>query len=443
MGWDHGEDGHRRVTTPLQTWGVADLVRAVQDTLTQRWPTVRVQGEISGLSRPASGHLYFSLKDADGEPALVRCAMFRRAASLLDMPPRDGARVDIRGRLTVYEPRGDLQLVVESMQPQGAGSLYEEFLRLRAKLEAQGLFDPAGRQVLPPLPQRIGVVTSLGAAALRDVLTTLRRRAPHVTVLVYPTLVQGVEAPAQVAAALALAQQRREVDVLLLVRGGGSLEDLWAFNDERVVRAVRACDLPVIVGVGHESDVTLADLAADLRAPTPTAAAELAVPPREDLLARLAQCQAQMRRSAERAIDRRAQTLDLLTARLGQPVGRLQAQGVRLQAWQDRLQRAYRGRLAHQPERLVQWADRLRRARAHWLERQNTRLDGLFLRLQAAHPDHVLQRGYARLETRDGRTLSRLTQVQTGQVVVAHLADGALHTVVQERVPRSADGSAQ
>jgi exodeoxyribonuclease VII large subunit len=432
MGMD---DAQERNPQRGQVWGVGDLVRAVQDALNQRWPTVRVQGEISGLSRPASGHLYFSLKDADGQPALVRCAMFRRAASLLDMNPRDGARVEIRGRLTVYEPRGDLQLVVESMQPQGAGSLYEEFLRLRAKLEAQGLFDPAGRKPLPRFPQRIGVVTSLGAAALRDVLTTLRRRAPHVPVIVYPILVQGAEAPGQVAAALALAVQRREVDVVLLVRGGGSLEDLWSFNDERVVRAVRACALPIIVGVGHETDITLADLAADLRAPTPTAAAELAVVPRAELIARLMQCQTSMQAAADRAIDRRAQTLDLLTARLGQPAGRLQAQGVRLQAWQDRLQRAYRARLAHQPERLAQWVDRIRRARRHWQERQSSRLEGLALRLEAAHPDRVLQRGFARLETADGRTLARVAQAEVGQTVVARLADGSLHTVVRSVVP--------
>jgi len=440
ISWNVGDERRPQLG---QVWSVADLVRAVQDTLTQRWPTVRVQGEISGLSRPASGHLYFSLKDADGQPALVRCAMFRRAAGLLDMTPRDGARVDIRGRLTLYEPRGDLQLVVESMQPQGAGSLYEEFLRLRAKLEAQGLFDPAGRKPLPRFPQRVGVVTSLGAAALHDVLTTLRRRAPHVPVIVYPTLVQGAEAPDQVMKALAQAMQRREVDVILLVRGGGSLEDLWSFNDERVVRAVRGCTLPIIVGVGHETDITLADMAADLRAPTPTAAAELAVLPREDLIARLVQCQAQMQRAAERIIDRRAQTLDLMMARLGQPAGRLRAQGVRLQAWQDRLQRAYRSRLAQQPERLAQWAQRLARARRHWQERQTTRLEGLALRLDAAHPDRVLQRGFVRLETADGRTVGRVAQVETGQLVLARLADGTLHTVVQSVAPRFDSGHSQ
>jgi exodeoxyribonuclease VII large subunit len=263
----------RDVVPARPAWGVAALLLATADALAARFGAVAVRGELSGFSRAASGHCYFALKDESGAPAMLRCAMFRRAASLLDFAPGDGQKVELRGRLGVYDARGELQLVVESMQRIGAGTLYEEFLRLRARLEAQGLFDPARKRQLPRHPGALGVVTSLGAAALHDVLTTLARRAPHLRVIVYPAPVQGVDAPPAIAAALALAGQRREVEALLLVRGGGSLEDLWAFNDERVVRAIVACALPVVCGVGHETDVTLADLAADLRAPTPTAAA--------------------------------------------------------------------------------------------------------------------------------------------------------------------------
>ena len=259
-------------------WSVAALVQAVGDALAARFSPCAVRGEVSGFSRAASGHCYFNLKDASGGSALLRCAMFRRAATLLDFVPQDGQLVELRGRLGVYEPRGELQLVVEFMQRAGAGALYEQFLKLKARLEAEGLFDAASKRQVPAYPRSVGVVTSLGAAALRDVVTTLARRSPHVHVLVYPSVVQGADAPASLCAALALAAQRNEVDTLILCRGGGSLEDLWAFNDERVVRAVRTLPMPVICGVGHETDVTLADFAADLRAPTPTAAAELAAP---------------------------------------------------------------------------------------------------------------------------------------------------------------------
>jgi exodeoxyribonuclease VII large subunit len=262
---------------PGGLWRVGDLLGAVASLVAMEFPACSVGGEISGFSRAASGHCYFSLKDPAGGVSL-RCAMFRRAASLLDFRPVDGQAVEVRGRLSVYEPRGELQFVVEAMQPSGAGVLYERFLRLRARLEAEGLFAPASKRALPAFPQRIGIVTSLQGAALHDVATTLARRSPQVGVVVYPSAVQGVDAPAALCQAIATAGQRREVDLLIVCRGGGSLEDLWAFNDERVVRAIRASPMAVLSGVGHETDVTLADLAADLRAPTPTAAAELAAP---------------------------------------------------------------------------------------------------------------------------------------------------------------------
>lgn len=283
-------------------WGVAALLLATGDTLAARFGAVTVRGELSGFSRAGSGHCYFALKDSAGAPALLRCAMFRRAAVLTDFAPADGQQVEARGRLGIYDARGELQMVVESLQRLGTGTLYEEFLRRRARLEALGLFEAARKRPLPAFPRAVGIVTSLGAAALHDVLTTLQRRAPQLRVVLYPSLVQGAEAPAALAAALQLAGERAEVELLLLVRGGGSLEDLWAFNDERVVQAVAACPLPVVCGVGHETDVTLCDLVADLRAPTPTAAAELAAPSRDEALGGLQARERLMRRALERAL---------------------------------------------------------------------------------------------------------------------------------------------
>src|SRR5450755_1313105 len=273
---------------PRNLWGVSALLQAASDALSARFGACAVRGEISGFMRAASGHCYFNLKDADRGEGALRCAFFRRSAALVDFQPGDGQLVDLRGRLGVYGPRGELQLVVESMQRTGAGALYEQFLRLRARLQDEGLFDPALKRELPVYPRSIGVVTSPGAAALHDVLTALDRRAPNVEIIVYPSPVQGVDAPAALCAAIARANERAEVETLIVCRGGGSLEDLWAFNDERVVRAVQASGIPVICGVGHETDVSLADLAADVRAPTPTAAAELASPSRQSCLDALA-----------------------------------------------------------------------------------------------------------------------------------------------------------
>ena len=406
------------------TWSVSALLMALSDAMAARFGAITVQGELSGWSRAASGHAYFTLKDAGGEAAALRCVMFRRAAAMLDFGPADGQRVELRGRLALYEPRGDLQFVAEAMRRQGAGSLYEQFLRLRARLEAAGLFDPARRRAVAPHPRTLGVVTSLGAAALRDVVTALGRRSPHVRVVVYPCLVQGAEAPASIVGALQQAAERDEVDTLLLVRGGGSLEDLWAFNDERVVRAVAASPIPVVCGVGHETDVTLADLAADLRAPTPTAAAELAAPLRTELLQRLATVQRQLAQGAQRGLDRQAQRLDLLARRAGQPAARLAAQAERLLGLDRRLRQSVsaRGRLEHQRQGAL--AQRLQRAAGHRFAPQAARLDALALRLQAAHPQHVLRRGYAWVTDASGRPLTGVAALQAGMTVQAVMQDG-------------------
>jgi exodeoxyribonuclease VII large subunit len=416
-------------------WGVAALLLATGDALAARFGAVAVRGELSGYTRAASGHCYFTLKDATGATAVLRCAMFRRAAGLLDFQPADGQQVDLRGRLGVYEARGELQLVVESMQRVGAGSLYEEFLRLRARLQALGLFDLARKRPIAAYPRAIGVVTSLGAAALHDVLTALQRRAPHVHVVVYPSLVQGAEAPAALVAALQLAGRRAEVDTLLLVRGGGALEDLWAFNDERVVRAVVACPLPLVCGVGHETDVTLSDLAADLRAPTPTAAAEMAAPLRDDALAVLQMRQATLMRAVLRLLQQQAQRVDTLGLRLGQPGRALWGQAERLQALQQRLQQALAQRRLRHADESAMRVQRLAAAVARQLQRAAWQLDASGQRLQALNPTRVLQRGYAWIEGVDGRPVVSVQALHPGQPVQAVWADGRADMQVQRVEP--------
>src|SRR5690349_13301597 len=287
-----------------RVWAVGALCRAIADALDARFNPVSVRGEISGFSRAASGHCYFSLKDESGQ---LRCAMFRRAASLLDFSPRDGDQVEVRGRLGVYEPRGDLQLIVESLRRAGQGALFEQFLRLKARLEGEGLFDSERKRPLPLLPRGIGIVTSPQAAALHDVVTCLRRRAPHVPVVLAPAAVQGAQAPSELVAALQSLYRLAEagkLDLILLVRGGGSIEDLWAFNDEQLARTIAASPVPLVSGVGHETDFTIADFCADLRAPTPTAAAELAAQPQETWLTALDMMHERLQEAAFRRVDR-------------------------------------------------------------------------------------------------------------------------------------------
>ncbi len=405
-------------------WGVAALLLATSDALAARFGALAVRGELSGFTRAASGHCYFSLKDADGAQALLRCAMFRRAASLVDFAPADGHQVELRGRLGVFEARGELQMVVEAMQRVGSGTLYEEFLRRRAKLAALGFFDAGRKRAIAAFPRALGVVTSLGAAALADVISALQRRAPQVRVVVYPSLVQGAEAPAALVQALQLAAQRAEVDTLLLVRGGGSLEDLWAFNDERVVRAVAASPIPVVCGVGHETDISLADLAADLRAPTPTAAAELAAPAQADALAALASQQRALARGLLRALQVQAQRLDHAATRLGQPARVLLQQRQRIDDLGRRRQRALSAGCVQQVQHLQRLAQRGERALQGLLSRQQFRLAAAAQALQAHDPRRVLQRGYAWVETDAGQPVVSAQALQAGQMVRAVWADG-------------------
>lgn len=414
-----------------RVWAVGPLMRAIADTLTARFNPVTVRGEISGFSRAASGHCYFSLKDDTGQ---VRCALFRRSAEQLSFAPRDGQVVEALGKLDVYGPRGDLQLIVDSLKPAGQGALFEQFLRLKAQLEAEGLFDPARKRPLPPQPRSIGVVTSLGAAALRDVVTALRRRVPHVPVVIYPAAVQGALAPAELCVALRTAYRRHaetgESELLLLVRGGGSLEDLWSFNDETLVRTVAQAPMPVVCGVGHETDFTLADFVADLRAPTPTAAAELCAPAREQRLGELAYLKERLGEGTWAAIDQRAQRLDRLAQRLGRPSVRLHDSRQRLTGLQHVLQAGLQ--LAAQRERhrvdILQTV--LPQALQRTLVQRVQRLQRSEAALGLLDPRLVLERGYAFLTDAQGLAITRANQVVPGQALQATLADGELGLTV-------------
>ena len=423
------------VVAPAMVWTVAALVHAVADTLAARFALCCVRGELSGFSRAASGHCYFSLKDADGGDALVRCAMFRRAASLLDFNPSDGQQVQLRGRLVVYEPRGELQLVVESMQRSGEGALMEQFLRLKAKLQAQGLFDAARKRGLPPFPAVVGVVTSLGAAALHDVASALARRAPHVRVVVYPSLVQGPQAPAALVQALSLACQRQEVDVLILCRGGGSLEDLWAFNDEAVVRAVVACPMPVVSGVGHETDISLVDFAADLRAPTPTAAAEMVAPATRELQELLSAQAAHLQRAVHNQLDRHAQRLDRAALTLSRPAQAVRLSALKLQRLAQQMVTAQERGRDRAMQQLQRAAGRLQQAQRQQGLLQSHRLANLATRLAAADPHQVLRRGYAWISDKNGVAVHSVHAVQVAQQLHAVWADGRAQVQVTQVEP--------
>jgi exodeoxyribonuclease VII large subunit len=413
-------------------WGVGALLNALADTLQARFNPVRVRGEVSGFSRAASGHCYFSLKDAQGQ---IRCALFRRAAMNQSVDWRDGLLVDVDGRLDVYGPRGDLQLIVESAQVAGQGGLFEQFMRLKAALDAEGCFDPARKRLLPRYPARILVVTSLDAAALRDVVTTLHRRVPHLPVRVFPSPVQGDAAPAALCEALERAYQVHaqspQRDVLLLVRGGGSLEDLWAFNSPLVVRKVIEAPMPLICGVGHETDFTLADFAADVRAPTPTAAAELCAPTRESQTQSLDALEQLLSHRARRQMDQQAQRIDRLGMRLGRPMERLNREREQLTAWAHRMQATLQRRTDRDAQSLFRWPVAFQAAGQRQLARQRDRLAYMEARLRLLDPRLVLQRGYTLLTDEQGRAVTSVTQLQAGQPVVALLADGQADLTVK------------
>ncbi len=427
-----------------EAWSVGALVHALADALWARFGVVRVQGEIGSFTRASSGRCYFSLRDENSQ---LRCVMFRQRASLVDFELRDGVRVEIRAEVGVYEPRGDLQLIVESVRRFGQGALMEQFLRLKARLREQGLFDAARKRALPAVPRAAGIITSPQAAALHDVLATLRRRSPQLRVIIYPASVQGAAAPAELVRALRLAQARAEVDVLLLVRGGGSLEDLWAFNDEALAHALVQGSIPVISGVGHETDFTIADFAADLRAATPTAAAESCAPPRQQLLAQLQQAARTLRHGMQLRLGREQQRLDRLQLRLPPPArvlaaaalhlrdlqarrrqglhAALQQRAQRQQLWQARLLATPRQELQRRAAALDALAQRLRLgvAQAQALRRHG--VDALQARLQALDPTATLRRGYCLAWHSDGSLLDDAGALRAGQELVLATARSA------------------
>jgi len=416
-------------------WQVGALCRAVADALEARFNPVAVRGEISGFSRASSGHCYFSLKDAQGQ---LRCAMFRRSAGLLDFTPRDGELVEAMGRLAVYEPRGDLQLIVESLVRGGQGALFEQFLRLKARLQAQGLFDPARKRPLPALPRGIGLVTSPGAAALQDVITALRRRAPHVPVVLAPAAVQGAQAPAELVDALtalyALAQAG-QIDVILLVRGGGSMDDLWAFNDEQLARAIVRSPVPVVCGVGHETDFTIADFCADVRAPTPTAAAELAALPRDTWLAGLQLANNRLRAEVGRRLDTAGQRLDLAGSRLGRPSGLVARQQLRLSHQAQLLRHSVLSGLQDKRAQIRALQASFPSRIQHSLAGAHERLGRAQLQLELLDPKLVLQRGYAWVTDGQGRAMTRAQDLVLGQKLHLHLSQGLAGVTVSELYP--------
>lgn len=411
----------------VRSWPVSALLRAVADSMAARFNPVSVHGEISGFNRASSGHCYFALKDEQGQ---IRCALFKRAASLLNFSPRDGQQVQVRGRLGIYEPRGEMQLLVESLRLDGQGALFERFLELKGRLAAEGLFDVDRKRLVPILPRAVGVVTSLGAAALHDVLTTLRRRAPHIPVVVYPASVQGEQSAAELKAALGRAYERREVDVLLLVRGGGALEDLWSFNDEGLARLIVQAPVPVVCGIGHETDFTIADFCADVRAATPTAAAELAVYPQAQWLEALGGLQQRLMRAEQMQLDRLGQGLDRLASRLGRPSQTVTRAQASLALLGQRLRQVVAAVVQRQHLQVERLAAELPRQLGQSLAGQQRQLQSLAMRLQLLDPQLVLKRGYAWLSDDQGRPLTCASTAQPGQQVKATLADGQLRLEV-------------
>lgn len=442
----------REVFTPSQ------LNTLARDLLEGAFALVWVEAELCNVSRPASGHLYFTLKDARAQ---VRCALFKPKSQWLKFVPTDGIRVLARGRLTLYEPRGDYQLVLEHMEEAGEGALRRAFEELKAKLAGKGLFDAARKQPLPAFPRRVGVITSPGGAVVRDILSVLARRFPLVEVDVLPVPVQGATAAAQIAAMLRRADRSARYDVLLLARGGGSLEDLSAFNDEGLARTIAACVTPVVSAVGHETDFSLADFAADLRAPTPSAAAELLTPDRPDLAQRIGalrrslhdRLQRQLREASQRS-DRSAlrlqvlhprARLDALRQRHFQAQRRLHgAWAVLARARAVRIDRARAALAVEHPSRrlrplrarLEQAAPRMRSALVRRLHADTLRLRGLARALDAVSPLATVARGYAVLrQAADGRLVHSITQVRSGDRLLGRVADGEIDLRVEVTTP--------
>ena len=430
---------------------VSELNRIAREALERNLPLLWVAGEISNFKRYDSGHCYFTLKDAQAQ---VDCVMFRHRAQLQGWSARDGMQVEVRALPTLYEARGKFQLNVEVMRRAGLGALFEAFERLKAKLDKEGLFDPARKRPLPRFPRAIGVVTSPQAAALRDVLTTLKRRMPRLPVVIYPTPVQGEGAATRIAAAVAAAGERRDCDVLIVCRGGGSIEDLWAFNEEIVARAILACSIPVVSGVGHETDFTIADFVADARAPTPTAAAEMTSPDRQELSKQVVHLMRRLSRNAVRALESRMQRLDFLSRRLVHPGERIRSQVGELRHLASRLSGAWAHaldqhgwrlreaglRLAASAPAVAEWqrgcaeiARRLRDAARRRIEKAAEALARLDAHLKHLNPQSVLERGYSITQDRQGRIVLDAAQLSAGAGVRITFSKGWADASVERK----------
>ncbi|MDW5416517.1 exodeoxyribonuclease VII large subunit [Iodobacter sp. CM08] len=429
---------------------VAELNSRAKSLLESSFPLLWVAGEISNFKRYDSGHCYFSLKDAKAQ---VRCVMFRNRAALIDFQPREGMQVEARALVSLYEARGDFQLTIEALRPAGLGALFAAYERLKQKLELEGLFAPERKKPLPVFPRAIGIVTSPAAAALADVIAALQRRMPSLPIILYPTPVQGIDAAAQIASAIQKANQRQEVDVLIVCRGGGSLEDLWSFNEEVVARAIAACTIPLVSGVGHETDFSIADFVADVRAATPTAAAELVSPNRDEWLARLDRQRSRMHRAVERQLQSKMQGLDAIARRLQHPGTRLAQQQAYILELSRRLHLAPKRALEknyyrltqsalrlnhlkpstmHQQDRLASLKQRLASALPRTLLQRRQSLSMLAARLEPWNPQAVLARGYALVSRPDGQLVRLGANLQHGEALSLQFADSAVEVRVNK-----------
>jgi exodeoxyribonuclease VII large subunit len=393
--------------TQVQILTVSELNRLARNVLEQRFPLFWVSGEVSNFTRAASGHWYFSLKDAGAQ---VRCVMFKGRNSYVDFTPREGDKIEARCTVTLYEARGDFQLTVEFVQRAGLGALFEAFEKLKNKLSNEGLFDATAKQIIPTHPKQIGIVTSADAAALRDVLTTLKRRMPIIPIIIYPTPVQGKGAAQLIANAIYTANERAECDVLIICRGGGSIEDLWQFNEEIVARAIAECSIPTISGVGHETDFTICDFVADIRAATPTAAAELATPSREALLSTLNQLKLQLIKNIQFNLNKKAQALDYLARRLISPTQQIEQQKTRL------MQLTYRLNLSINQQ----------------LQTKQHNLLRLSQNLSHLNPQAVLTRGYAFVQNKHGEIVNSSLQLQCGDEVTLVFGAGSADATINK-----------
>ena len=410
----------------------------LEDHLAGLW----IAGEVSNLTRAASGHYYFSLKDSRAQ---VRCAMFKGAAMRLAKPLKEGDHIEVSGKISIYEARGEFQITVNEVRLKGLGQLYEAYERLKAQLQAEGAFSAERKKPLPARPQCIGVVTSLAAAALRDVVTTLNRRAPEIPVIVYPTPVQGTGSELQIAQAIKTASQRAECDVLIVCRGGGSIEDLWAFNEEMVMRAIEACAIPVVSGVGHETDFTLADFVADVRAPTPTGAAELVSPNRQESLHRLAQAQGRLKTVLEQRYFDASQKLDWLARQIRHPRQKLDEQRTYIHKLAQTLSysmtqnvRAHTARFERQTQALKhcrpdisvyrQDIDRFQTTLSHafrqLLAHRRQSLTAQTALLEAVSPQQILERGFSVVKNTRGQVIRNADVLKQGQKLHITFADG-------------------